>query len=101
MDVHEDLPVPDEATQHYYEEHAQSTFERMQAVQPGGEHYAPFLALIPAGGQILDAGCGSGRDSRFFIQKGYGVTAMDGAAALGRLAAESLGQAVLHLTFEE
>jgi SAM-dependent methyltransferase len=44
--------------------------------------YAPFLARVPAGGAILDAGCGAGRDARAFAQAGYRVTAFDASPAL-------------------
>ena len=37
-----------------------------------------FLALLPKGAHILDLGCGSGRDSLFFLQQGFQVTAVDG-----------------------
>ena len=36
-----------------------------------------FEKLVAAGGRILDAGCGSGRDSRAFRQHGYSVVAFD------------------------
>lgn len=39
--------------------------------------YARFLKHLPAGGRILDAGCGSGRDSKAFKDKGYAVIAID------------------------
>jgi SAM-dependent methyltransferase len=39
--------------------------------------YEKFLPLIPAGGKILDAGCGSGRDSLFFKKQGFNVIAID------------------------
>jgi len=39
--------------------------------------YAPFLENISAGGFILDAGCGSGRDSVAFLKRGYRVKAVD------------------------
>lgn len=41
------------------------------------ELYDQFLLHIPAGGLILDAGCGSGRDSRHFALKGFQVEAID------------------------
>ena len=41
------------------------------------ELYNQFLPHIPAGGLILDAGCGSGRDSRQFAQRGFQVEAID------------------------
>ena len=42
--------------------------------------HARFLAHIPAGGLILDAGCGSGRDSKAFIDAGLRVRAFDASA---------------------
>jgi SAM-dependent methyltransferase len=39
--------------------------------------YQEFLPLIPKEGSILDAGCGSGRDSKYFSKMGYKVTAID------------------------
>lgn len=36
-----------------------------------------FLNLIPRGGKILDAGCGSGRDTSIFVEKGYEAVGID------------------------
>ncbi len=36
-----------------------------------------FLQLLPSGGKILDAGCGTGVDTRKFLDRGYQVTAID------------------------
>ncbi len=33
--------------------------------------YQKFLEHVPDQGRILDAGCGVGRDSKFFLSKGY------------------------------
>ena len=41
--------------------------------------YAHFLPKVPKGGSILDLGCGSGRDSKHFMELGYLVTAVDGS----------------------
>jgi 2-polyprenyl-3-methyl-5-hydroxy-6-metoxy-1,4-benzoquinol methylase len=60
-----------------------------------------FLIHVPAGGFLLDAGCGSGRDSLAFLQQGYRVHAFDAAAELARLAAARLGQAVQVQRFAE
>ena len=48
--------------------------------------YDKFEKMIPAGGRILDLGCGSGRDSRHFIKAGYEVTAVDASQAMAKLA---------------
>ena len=53
-----------------------------------------FLAAIPAGGSILDAGCGSGRDSKAFLDRGFRVTAFDASPEMARLASDHIGQPV-------
>jgi len=62
---------------------------------------ARFLAHVPAGGAVLDAGCGSGRDAFAFRNAGYAVSAFDGSAELARIASANTGLAVRHLTFAE
>lgn len=44
--------------------------------------YAHFEKYIPKGGHILDCGCGSGRDSKYYMNNGYEVTAMDASSEL-------------------
>lgn len=39
--------------------------------------YEDFEKLINPGCKILDLGCGSGRDSRYFVRRGYNVVAVD------------------------
>lgn len=59
-----------------------------------------FAQLLPSGARILDFGCGSGRDSKFFLQEGFDVTATDGSAELRRLARELTGLPVRHELFQ-
>jgi SAM-dependent methyltransferase len=63
--------------------------------------YGPFLGLLPPGGHILDAGCGSGRDALAFKRRGYRVTAVDASAKMARLASAMVGQPVEVLRFQE
>jgi SAM-dependent methyltransferase len=63
--------------------------------------YEPFLALVRPGGRVLDAGCGSGRDARAFLRRGYAVTAFDASPELARLASGVVGQPVGVLRFQD
>ena len=63
--------------------------------------YSDFLSKIPNGGTILDLGCGSGRDSKVFIDKGYKITAVDGSKELAKLASRVIGQEVIVSKFED
>lgn len=60
-----------------------------------------FLNLIPEKGHILDLGCGSGRDSRFFLANDYQVTSLDGSKELAKLASDFIGESVLVQSFNE
>ncbi|MGN0658283.1 MAG: class I SAM-dependent methyltransferase, partial [Emergencia sp.] len=87
-------------TLEYYNENAEQFFQ--DTVEADMSHlYGRFLQKIPAGGRILDLGCGSGRDSRQFLDRGFRVTAVDGSAALCQLAERHIGQEVLCMDFGE
>lgn len=60
-----------------------------------------FLECVPAGGKILDFGCGSGRDTKYFLSKGYNVDAIDGSEKLCKIASEYTGVPVKQMLFEE
>ena len=60
-----------------------------------------FLQLLPSGGLILDLGCGSGRDTKYFLEHGYIVEAIDGSIELCKLASEYIGINVRHMLFQE
>lgn len=84
----------------FYQHHAQS-YANETATLSMEEYRHEFVGHIPAGGHILDLGCGGGRDSQLFIADGYKVTAIDGSPALAALAAERIGQPVEVITFVE
>jgi len=63
--------------------------------------YKPFLELIPESGKILDAGCGSGRDSLYFKNKGFSVVSLDASEEMVNLAAQLIGQEVLYMSFTD
>lgn len=59
-----------------------------------------FLKLLPSQAYILDFGCGSGRDTKAFLEQGYRVDAVDGSAELCRMASELTGIPVKQMLFE-
>jgi len=82
---------PTNSTMDYYDRNAREFFD--STVNLDMEHlYKPFLEVIPRNGKILDAGCGSGRDSLYFKKLGYSVIAIDNSGELVRLASEMIGK---------
>jgi SAM-dependent methyltransferase len=61
---------------------------------------AAFLARVPKGGTILDAGSGSGRDTLAFLAAGYDVDAFDASEALARLSSRVTGRQTVVERFE-
>jgi 2-polyprenyl-3-methyl-5-hydroxy-6-metoxy-1,4-benzoquinol methylase len=94
------------STLSFYETHAQQYFARTVDVDMSAEREAFVRALrrsfpaVPAPA-ILDAGCGSGRDAKAFLEAGCRVTAFDGSAALAQLASRHTGLAVRQRRFDE
>lgn len=88
------------SSEQYYQTHAQSFFENTYRVDMSSLH-GLFYRYLPEGAWVLDAGCGSGRDSKVFIEKGFQVDAFDASPALAKLASEYAGISVHTLRFEE
>ena len=65
----------------YYEEHAQEFIESTISADVT-ELYEHFEKHLTSDAKILDLGCGSGRDSKYFVEKGYRVVAIDPSAAM-------------------
>lgn len=65
------------------------------------ELYSRFLQHVPDGGHILDAGCGSGRDAKYFLDQGYQVTAIDGSKEMVAASSKLTGLTVQQLQFDD
>jgi len=87
-------------TNKYYQDNARRFYSATVEIDMSAI-YPQFLPLIPKGGSILDAGCGSGRDSLHFKSQGYDIAAIDASAELGKLASDLLGQDVHCIGFED
>ncbi len=60
-----------------------------------------FISLLPLHGHILDFGCGAGRDTKYFINHGFKVDAVDGSESLCRIASQNTGIKVQKMMFSE
>ncbi len=66
-----------------------------------------FVSMLPPGAKILDVGCGSGRDCKFFSQEGFKVTGIDRSEKLLEIARIAAPRAkfysadIRHLSFEK
>ena len=84
----------------YYNQNADSFFEGSVNANMSYER-DKFIALLPVGGKILDAGCGSGRDSKAFLEQGFKVTAFDASEEMCKRASEYIGQEVINMLFQD
>ena len=50
-----------------------------------------FLSRVEEKGRILDFGCGSGRDSHYFLERGFSVDSLDGSEEMKREANRLFG----------
>jgi len=84
----------------YYNQNAKTFYDGTLAVDMSSlySHFEPFLC---EGGLILDAGCGSGRDSLYFQQRGFQVVAMDASSELAQMATQLIGLPVEICRFDE
>jgi cyclopropane fatty-acyl-phospholipid synthase-like methyltransferase len=89
-----------DSTIEYYNENAEDFFQRTIYIDMG-KSYELLLHYLKPGQTILDLGCGSGRDSKFFLESGFKVVSIDGSAALCKKAEEYIGQEVICSRFED
>lgn len=89
-----------DSTIDYYDRNADA-FDR-DAARLDLEHlYQPFLELLPPAGRILDAGCGPGRDSKAFLDRGYDIVSFDASPRMVELASRRTGRPVVLARFED
>jgi len=58
-----------------------------------------FLSYLNSKSHILDLGCGTGRDSKYFIDRGYQVTSIDGSYEMCNIARSLLKKEVEQINF--
>ena len=84
----------------YYNENAQSFASGTVSVK-FTEVQDKFLEKLNPDAYILDFGCGAGRDTQYFLSRGYLVDAVDGSEQLCRIASEYTGIKVRQMLFQE
>lgn len=60
-----------------------------------------FLSFLQPDALILDFGCGSGRDTKYFLDQGYRVEAIDGSEEMVKIASKNTGIQVRQMLFNE
>jgi 2-polyprenyl-3-methyl-5-hydroxy-6-metoxy-1,4-benzoquinol methylase len=84
----------------FYQNHAEEFFQGTVNVDMNNV-YQHFLSELKIGDLILDAGCGSGRDSKAFLERGFKVEAFDASSALAEKAKIYTGLDVQVKRFED
>lgn len=74
-------------TLQYYDRNAEAYYAQTAYRDLSGlyEEFRTAGGGLPRGGLILDAGCGVGRDTRYFIRRGYRVVSIDGSEEMTRM----------------
>ena len=84
----------------YYNKHAESFADGTLSVD-FSDVQDRFAELMPANARILDFGCGSGRDTKYFLSKGFTVDPIDGSEEQAKIASAYLQQPVKVMRFDE
>ena len=84
----------------YYNSNAKQFIQNTISVE-FKETQQRFLSKLKKNAFILDFGCGSGRDTRYFLDQGCQVDAIDGSEELCRLASQYTGIKVRHMFFQD
>ena len=89
-----------ETTLHYYDEDP-DRYIRTALQADMSETRSRFTKHLPAHALILDFGCGSGRDTKAFLEEGFQVEAIDGSEELCKKASAYTGIQVKQMLFND
>jgi SAM-dependent methyltransferase len=88
----------DDGTLQFYRDNARSYADWAKAPST---RLVRFLALLPAGGSILELGCGAGNHSAEMIKAGFVVRPTDGSPEMAEIASRRLGRPVDTMLFDQ
>jgi SAM-dependent methyltransferase len=83
----------------YYQSHFLEYHEQTFAVDPT-TFLEPLVKRLKSGAEILDVGCGSGRDLLWLKNRGFKVIGLEKSAGLAGLARQHTGCEVIEADFE-
>jgi SAM-dependent methyltransferase len=84
----------------YYDKNSSQYYQQTAFINIS-DIYHEFEDHIPRGSLILDAGCGVGRDTRYFIKHGYRVVSFDASEEMVKLCRQYPFAYCLHRSFSE
>lgn len=87
-------------TVQYYNDNAQAFYDRTIDLDVFNS-YRKFLEKLPEKAHILDAGCGVGRDIKYFLSQDHQVTAFDASSKMVELSTLETGLKVKQATFQD
>jgi SAM-dependent methyltransferase len=83
----------------FYQEHFCEYHEKTFAIDPAS-FLTPLIRYLKPGESILDVGCSSGRDLKWFKDRGFEVTGFERSKGLAALARENASCPVIEGDFE-
>ena len=87
-------------TLEYYNQNAKQFTSTTQTLE-FSQTQDKFLNYLKSDAKILDFGCGAGRDTKYFLEQGYSVDAMDGSLEICKATSDYTGIEVKHMYFHE
>ncbi|MGL5575974.1 class I SAM-dependent methyltransferase [Cetobacterium sp.] len=79
----------------FYNDNAEDFFNNTVNADMSATYNIFEDSLLEKNGEILDLGCGSGRDAKHFLNSGFTVTALDLSPILAKKARKFIGQDVI------
>ncbi|KUJ85088.1 SAM-dependent methyltransferase [Ruegeria marisrubri] len=93
--------MSDEATIRVYDQRAGEYAGLTDGYNSADPQLAAFIAAVPAGGRVLDLGCGPGTAAAAMARAGLVVQAVDASAEMVALAARHPGVTARQATFND
>ena len=88
----------DDATLQFYRDNAKAYADWVKAPSA---RLVNFMKMLPAGGDVLELGCGAGNHSAVMWEAGFSVRSTDGSPEMAEVASRRLGRAVETMLFDQ